>query len=115
MFLRGGPLRTAAKRRLDKVAVRILGVAHIICKGMNVCGALCKGGEQKADIGRSNDPVLYADADAVEVGAVAKPRLGQIDRTDRAQQVGKDLLGFIEFEVIVCLGDDIVCIVEHED
>lgn len=82
---------------------------------MNVGRALYKGGEQKADIGRSNDPVLYADADAVEVGAVAKPRLGQIDRTDRAQQVGKDLLGFIEFEVIVCLGDDIVCIVEHED
>ena len=82
---------------------------------MDIRRTFHKGREQETDVGNTDHPVLNAHADAVLVSAIAKSRFGEIHRTDGAQKIGKDLLGLINFQVIVRLGDDIICIVKDED
>lgn len=56
-----------------------------------------------------------ARSDTVLVLAVAKPRLGQSDRTDRTQQILVDFLGFVELIIVGGFGHDIVSVVENQN
>ena len=70
---------------------------------------------EETNIRYTYDPVLNADTDTVLICTISESRFGEVHRADRTQKVCIDFLGFINLEIIIGLGDDIIGIMEDQN
>ena len=101
LLFRGSALDLASEAVGHKLRMRLLGIFRIEKCGVDVGASVVKGREEERGVRCSDHPVTDTRSDPLLILAVAKSRLGQIDRTDRADQVLKGFLGLVQIDVVV--------------
>ena len=115
LLLCGSTFGIASKNGFYEIGVGILGIMYIVGQGMYISTSVNERRVEETNIRYTYDPVLNADTDTVLIRTITKSRFGEVHRTDCTQKVCIDFLGFINLEVIIGLGDDIIGIMEDQN
>ena len=81
-----------AKKFIHKSTAELLGIFRIIKDSMNISTPVIKYRKQKAQIRHFHDPVPDTVFDIVSLGIITETCLGQIHRTDTAEDMIVDLV-----------------------